>query len=50
MLARSKGFLARILVDVDLQYNLPLQFMMERKGFVLVVDLEYERVPDFRHC
>jgi len=34
-------FSARILVDVDLQYGLLLQIMVERKAFALVVDLEY---------
>jgi len=46
-LQKSRGFFARILVDVNLQYDLPNQIMVERKGFALVVELKYEKLPEF---
>ncbi|KAM7459720.1 hypothetical protein LguiA_036714 [Lonicera macranthoides] len=42
---------ARLLVDVDLQLNLPSKVLVERDGFSFEVNVSYEQLPDFyTHC
>ncbi|KAM7506456.1 hypothetical protein LguiA_016909 [Lonicera macranthoides] len=51
--ANQKDFrlYARLLVDVDLQFNLPSRVLVERDGFSFEVNVTYEQLPDFcTHC
>ncbi|XP_062022512.1 uncharacterized protein LOC133738833 [Rosa rugosa] len=51
-LERKFGLFARVLVDVDLTSSPPCELAIRRSnGEVAVVELEYERLPDFcTHC
>ncbi|XP_061993262.1 uncharacterized protein LOC133711112 [Rosa rugosa] len=51
-LDRKFGLYARVLVDIDLSSNPPGELTVRRKtGEVVVVEVEYERLPDFcYHC
>lgn len=44
---RVLGHFARVLVDVDLAQPLRDRIMVERKGFAFLVDIQYERLPNF---
>lgn len=43
----QEGSLLKILIDINLQYDLLSQIMVERNGFALVVELEYEKLLQF---
>ncbi|XP_061993967.1 uncharacterized protein LOC133711910 [Rosa rugosa] len=51
-LDRRCGMYARVLVDVDLSSDPPCELTVRRKtGEIVVVEVEYERLPDFcYHC
>lgn len=51
-LDRKYGLFARVLVDVDLSDNLPLEIVIKRKnGETFVQGVDYERLPDLcSHC
>jgi len=36
-----------MLVDVDVEHELPTQVKVERQGFALIADVEYKRFSDF---
>jgi len=42
---KSRGFLARVLVDVDLLFVLPNQILVERSRFAFIDDMECEKLP-----
>ena len=48
---RSFGHFAHVLVDLDLSQELRYRVLVERKGYAIFVDFEYENLPDFcTHC
>lgn len=44
---RSFAHFARVQVDVDLATELKQRVLVERQGFAMYVDFEYENLPDF---
>jgi len=42
---KTRGFFARILVDLDMFVELPSQLLVEDRGFAFVVEIEYEMLP-----
>jgi hypothetical protein len=47
MLERTFGHFARVLVDIDLTIELKYKVLVERKGFAMFVELDYEKIPDY---
>lgn len=47
MYERTFGQYARVLVEIDLTQALRYKILVERKGYVFYVDLDYENVPDY---
>ena len=46
---KTRGFFARVLVDLDMLAELPSQLLVERLGFVFVAEIEYKRLLPFCH-
>ena len=44
---KTRGFYARVLVDVDMANELLNQILVERPGFAFVTDIEYEKLSSF---
>jgi len=44
---RTFGQFARVLIDIDLEKERLYRVLVERKGFAMFVDLDYEQIPDF---
>ncbi|XP_058754626.1 uncharacterized protein LOC131627787 [Vicia villosa] len=44
---RPFGHFVRILVDLDLTKELSYKILVERVGFAFLVDIEYEKIPNF---
>lgn len=47
MIDRTFGQFARILIDIDLEKELLFKVLVERKGFAMFVDLDYEQIPEY---
>ena len=47
MFERIFGHFVRVLVDVDLANELKYKVLVERKGYAMFVDFEYENLPEF---
>lgn len=47
MLERTFGHFARVLVDIDLTTELKYKVWVERKGFAMFVELDYEKIPEY---
>jgi len=48
---KNRGFIARVLVDIDLLSPLPDHLLVERPDFAFQVDVEYEWLCPFcSHC
>jgi hypothetical protein len=47
MLERTFGHFARVLVDIDLTTELKYKVLVERKGFAMFVELDYEKIPEY---
>jgi len=46
---RVFGHYARILVDIDLSSRMFDKILVEREGLAFMVEVQYERWPDFGH-
>ncbi|ESW04822.1 hypothetical protein PHAVU_011G127900, partial [Phaseolus vulgaris] len=44
---KTRGFFARVLIDLDLLRKLPNQILIEKSGYAFITDIEYERLPLF---
>lgn len=44
---RTFGHFARVLIDMEITNDLRHKVLVERKGYVFFVELEYENLPDF---
>jgi hypothetical protein len=47
MFERTFGLFARVLIDIDLEKERLYKVLVERKGFAMFVDLDYEQIPEF---
>jgi hypothetical protein len=47
MIERTFGQYVRVLVNMDVTQSLRYKVLVERKGYVFFVDLDYENIPDF---
>jgi len=47
MFDRTFGLFARVLIDIDLEKERLYKVLVERKGFAMFVDLNYEQIPEF---
>lgn len=47
MFDRTFGLFARVLIDIDLEKERLYRVLVERKGFAMFVDLDYEQIPEF---
>lgn len=47
MFDRTFRLFARVLIDIDLEKERLYRVLVERKGFAMFVDLDYEQIPDF---
>jgi len=47
MFERTFGLFARVLIDIDLEKERLYRTLVERKGFAMFVDLDYEQIPDY---
>jgi len=41
------GQYARVLIDIDLEKERLYRVLVERKGYAMFIDLDYEQIPDF---